>query len=343
MDSLPDIWFVIIAVLWFGFLFLEGFDLGVGMLMKFFARDEKERRVMLNSIGPVWDGNEVWLLTAIGGTFAAFPMWYASMLSALYLPLTLTLLALIFRAVSIEYRGKGASDRWRRNWTTATAVGSGIAALSLGAMLGLTTTGMPIDERGNIVGGPFTWLTVEALIGGLAVLCFSLLQGLLFLCLKTDGPVREHARGAARRWGPLLLVPMVLWVFLALNNEGSALPWPLVALPVVALGAVIWALLRNLERTAFVANGLFLLLSLGAIFGALFPRVMPSTLDPAFDLTITNAQSSGYTLGVMLAVTAVFIPLVILYQAWSYRVFRSRLRTEHIPEAHRIPVAIRGR
>lgn len=170
MELLPTIWFIAIAVLWTGYLFLEGFDLGVGMLMKLFARNNTERRVLLNTIGPVWDGNEVWLLTAGGATFAAFPLWYASLFSALYLPLLVVLLALIFRAVAFEYRGKVDTDSWRNRWDWAIALGSFLAAFGVGAALALTTTGLPLNANGDRAGGPMAWFSGYALLGGLAVM-----------------------------------------------------------------------------------------------------------------------------------------------------------------------------
>ncbi|GAA2106436.1 MULTISPECIES: cytochrome d ubiquinol oxidase subunit II [Brevibacterium] len=343
-EALPVIWFVLIAVLWLGYLFLEGFDLGVGMLMKGFARNEKERRLLLNTIGPVWDGNEVWLLTAGGATFAAFPLWYASLFSALYLPLTLALLGLIFRAVAIEYRGKGGhSQRWVDGWTWALSLGSLVAAFCVGAMLALTTTGLPLNANGDNVGGAFAWLTVPAVVGGLAVVGFSLLHGLLYLTLKTDGPVRARARRTAVVAGPLLLLPLVAWVLLVQAERGDALSWVCTAAAVLA-AVVSWVQLRRgAEKPAFVAQGLFLAAGVSAIFAAVFPVVLPSTLDPAHDLTIHTASSSGYTLGVMFWVAAVAVPVVLAYQIWSYTVWARRLTVEHIPPAHEVPVAIRGR
>ncbi|WP_349828465.1 cytochrome d ubiquinol oxidase subunit II [Brevibacterium litoralis] len=342
MEFLPTVWFVLIAVLWLGYLFLEGFDLGVGMLIKWFSRDERERRLLLNTIGPVWDGNEVWLLTAGGATFAAFPFWYASLFSALYLPLTLTLLALIFRAISIEYRGKGHSDRWRSFWTWAMALGSGVAAFCVGAMLALTSTGMPLDANGDNIGGPFAWLTVPAVIGGLGVLGFTWLHGLLFVALKTDGPVRERARRAAGRWAPFLLVPLVAWVVWVQVATGTWWGWAIILLAAASM-VLMWVWIsRGAEKRAFLAQAGFLVLGVVSIFTNMYPVVLPSTLDPAFSLTVDTASSSGYTLGVMLAVAIVFVPIVLGYQIWSYRVFARRLRVEHIPEAHVVPVAIRG-
>ncbi|WP_029088662.1 cytochrome d ubiquinol oxidase subunit II [Brevibacterium album] len=343
-EALPVIWFVLIAVLWLGYLFLEGFDLGVGMLMRGFAKDERERRLLLNTIGPVWDGNEVWLLTAGGATFAAFPLWYASLFSALYLPLTLALLGLIFRAVAIEYRGKGGhSRRWVEGWTWALSAGSAVAAFCVGAMLALTTTGLPLNENGDNVGGPFAWLTLPAMVGGLGVVGFSLLHGLLYLSLKTDGPVRVRARRAASTWGPLLLLPLVAWVLLVQSASGTVWSWACVAVACLA-AAVSWLRLRRgAEKTAFLAQSVFLAAGVTAIFAAVFPVVLPSTLGAGSDLTIHNASSSAYTLGVMFWVALVGVPVVLAYQIWSYTVWARRLRVEHIPPAHEVPVAIRGR
>ncbi len=342
MELLPTIWFVLIAVLWLGYLFLEGFDLGVGMLLKGFAKDERERRLLLNTIGPVWDGNEVWLLTAGGATFAAFPMWYASLFSALYLPLTLALLALIFRAVSIEYRGKGYSDRWRAGWTWLLSGGSLVAAFCVGAMLALTTTGMPLNENGDNVGGPFAWLTLPAIVGGLGVVGFCILHGLLYITLKTDGPVRHRARRVATVGAPLLLLPIVVWVVWVQLLNGKLLGWAIIV-AAAACAAVMWVMIRaGREKPAFIAQALFLVLGVTSIFTNVYPNVMPSTVDPAFSLTVGNASSSDYTLTVMLIVAVIFVPIVLTYQIWVYRVFARRLTVEHIPAAHQVPVAIRS-
>ena len=342
MELLPTIWFVLIAVLWLGYLFLEGFDLGVGMLLKGFAKDERERRLLLNTIGPVWDGNEVWLLTAGGATFAAFPMWYASLFSALYLPLTLALLALIFRAVSIEYRGKGYSDRWRAGWTWLLSGGSLVAAFCVGAMLALTTTGMPLNENGDNVGGPFAWLTLPAIVGGLGVVGFCILHGLLYITLKTDGPVRHRARRVAAVGAPLLLLPIVVWVVWVQLLNGKLLGWAIIV-AAAACAAVMWVMIRaGREKPAFIAQALFLVLGVTSIFTNVYPNVMPSTVDPAFSLTVGNASSSDYTLTVMLIVAVIFVPIVLTYQIWVYRVFARRLTVEHIPAAHQVPVAIRS-
>jgi cytochrome bd ubiquinol oxidase subunit II len=340
MELLPTVWFIAIAVLWTGYLFLEGFDLGVGMLMKLFARDNTERRVLLNTIGPVWDGNEVWLLTAAGATFAAFPLWYASLFSALYLPLLLVLVALIFRAVAFEYRGKVDTDRWRDTWDWAIAVGSFLAAFGVGATLALSTTGLPLNANGDRDGGPFSWFSGYALLGGFAVAGFALLHALAFLALKTDGEVRHRARGWFVRLLPVLLLPMAGWALSVQLLSGEL--WTMAALVLAVVAAVAaWFLARKAhEGRAFLATGVFLLGGAASIFGAVFPVVLPSTIDPAFSLTVSNASSSDYTLGLMSIVACVGLPLVIAYQAWTYWVFRRRVSAAHIPEAHSFLPAI---
>ncbi|MEN8583909.1 cytochrome d ubiquinol oxidase subunit II [Burkholderia sp. RS01] len=334
MELLPTIWFIAIAVLWTGYLFLEGFDLGVGMLMKIFARNNTERRVLLNTIGPVWDGNEVWLLTAGGATFAAFPFWYASLFSALYLPLLLVLVALIFRAVAFEYRGKVDTDRWRNTWDWAIAAGSFLAAFGVGAALALTTTGLPLDANGDRDGGPFSWFNGYALLGGFAVAGFALLHALAFLALKTDGDVRHRARRWFVRLLPVLLLPLAGWAVSVQLLSGEAWTVAVLAVAVVAAAAAWLQARRGNEGRAFLAVGVFLLCGSASIFGAVFPVVLPSTIDPAFSLTISNASSSDYTLGLMSIVACVGLPLVIAYQAWTYWVFRRRVSASHIPEAH---------
>ncbi|WP_457971815.1 cytochrome d ubiquinol oxidase subunit II [Arthrobacter sp. D1-17] len=340
MELLPTVWFIAIAVLWTGYLFLEGFDLGVGMLMKLFARDNTERRLLLNTIGPVWDGNEVWLLTAAGATFAAFPFWYASLFSTLYLPLLIVLVALIFRAVAFEYRGKVDTVRWRTTWDWAIAVGSFLAAFGVGAALALTTTGLPLDANGDRDGGPFAWFSGYAVLGGFAVAGFALLHALAFLALKTDGEVRHRARRWFVRLLPVLLLPMAAWAVSVQLLFGKTWTLALLAAAVFAAAAAWFQARTGKEGKAFLATGVFLVGGTASIFGAVFPRVLPSTIDPAFSLTIANASSSDYTLGLMTAVACVGLPLVIAYQAWTYWVFRRRVSAADIPEAHSFVPAI---
>ncbi|MFF2604202.1 cytochrome d ubiquinol oxidase subunit II [Arthrobacter koreensis] len=336
--ELTTFWFIVIAFLWVGYLFLEGFDLGVGMLMKLFARDERERRVLLNTIGPVWDGNEVWLITAGAMTFAAFPFWYAALFSALYLPLTLVLLGLIFRAVSIEYRGKRDNDRWRNRWDWAMALGSFVSAFGVGAALALTSTGLPLNENGDRVGGAFAWLTPWAVLGGLAVVGFALVHACAFLMLKTDGEIRARARRAVVRWLPVGVLPLAVWAIGVQFSSGELMSLIPLAVAVVAL-VVAWVMAyRGREALSFAALGAFLLFGAVSIFAAMYPVVLPSSLDPAWNLTIENASSSPYTLKVMTWVSVFGLPVVLLYQGWTYWVFRKRVTAESIPAVHKVKV-----
>ncbi|MGD6980453.1 MULTISPECIES: cytochrome d ubiquinol oxidase subunit II [Citricoccus] len=334
MDFLPAFWFVLIAVLWTGYLVLDGFDLGVGMLMKGWARNESQRRVMLNTIGPVWDGNEVWLITAAGAMFAAFPHWYASLFAGLYLPLTLTLLALILRAVSIEYRGKSRTARARTAWDWCMAGGSAVAAFSIGLMLAVTTTGMPLDANGDRVGGPFAWLSWEGVTGGLAAVGFALAMGWAYLGLKTEGGPRAAAHHHLSRYLPLYLLPSAAWGVLVALRQPDALPWVLLAAALFA-GTVAW-LAARVRREGWAFTGLAGSMAAGAasVFLAVFPVVLPSTIDPAHHLTAFNASSSDYTLTVMSWVAVVMVPIVLAYSAFVYWVFRRRLHETHIPESH---------
>ncbi|WBU38704.1 cytochrome d ubiquinol oxidase subunit II [Homoserinibacter sp. YIM 151385] len=341
MDVLPTVWFAAVAFLWIGYLLLEGFDLGVGMHMVLSARTERRRRLMLNTIGPVWDGNEVWLITAGAATFAAFPLWYASLFSTLYVPLTVVVLALIFRAVGIEYRGKGKTGRWTRAWDRAIAGGSLVAAFGVGALLALTTLGLPIDGNGDRVGGPLAWLGWEAVLGGLAVVGYCLVHGAVFLALKTEGEVRERAGRFTARWLPLALLPMALWAAILAFQAGRVAGWVLIA--VAAAGAV-WAwdsARRGREGRAFLGMAAFAIAGAAAVFSSAYPVVIPSTIDPAFDLTVSNASSGDYTLGVMTWVAAFGLPVILVYQTWTYWVFRRRLAEHHIPEPHLAAPAVR--
>jgi len=343
MEILPTVWFIAIAVLWIGYLVLEGFDLGVGMQLLTSTRDNTQRRLMLNSIGPVWDGNEVWLITAGAATFAAFPYWYASLFSSLYIPLVLVLASLIFRAVAIEYRSKGLSERWRTFWDRAFGVGSFGAAFGIGAALALTTTGLPINANGDRVGGAFAWLTPYAVLGGLAIIGFCMVQGAAFLALKTEGPVREKARRFLVRRSPIALIPIVGWVLVVQVQNGKLFSWALVVLAVVAV-VLAWTSARaGREGRAFAGFTAFVALGAASIFAAVYPVVLPSTIDAAYNLTVENASSGAYTLGVMTVVAAFGLPVVLAYQAWTYWVFRKRIGEHHIPEAHEIVPAVAPR
>ncbi|SEP64823.1 cytochrome bd-I ubiquinol oxidase subunit 2 apoprotein [Lentzea xinjiangensis] len=323
---METLWFCLIALLWLGYLFLEGFDFGVGMLLPFLGRDNTERRVMINTIGPVWDGNEVWLLVAGGATFAAFPGWYAALFSAAYLPLTLFLLALIGRGVAFEYRGKVDSERWRRVWDAVIFVGSWVAALGVGLIIATTVLGLPIDANGDRVGSPFAAVRLETVLGALAVAGYALVHGAIFIALKTEGEIRDRARRMALTMSPVALLPLVV---LLLHVAGV---WALAVLPFA--GLALWRLWVGREGQAFAAMGLAVAATVTVLFASLYPNVLPSTLDPAYSLTVAGAASSPYTLTVMTWVAAFGTPAVLVYQGWTYWVFRKRIGVRHIPAAH---------
>ena len=333
--GLSTLWFIAIGVFLIMYMILDGFDLGVGMLMgSKFTKNEKERRLLLNIIGPVWDGNEVWIVSGGAAIFAAFPIWYAALFSALYIPLTLALVFLILRVVAIEYRGKKNDEKWIRNWNIALSVSSFFIALLVGALLGLTSMGLPINENGDRVGGAFAWISLPVLLGGLGFVGFALVQGLAFVALKTDGDIRDRARNTLVRWSPVLLLPIVAWVLTLDFTTGNGVSWLCTILAVVAV-LIAWISAKGgREGRAFAGLSVFLAFGALAIFTAMYPNVLPSTLDPAYSLTIANASSSEYTLGVMTFVTCLGLPVVFVYQAWTYWVFRKRLHVDHIPEAH---------
>ncbi|NIH86128.1 cytochrome d ubiquinol oxidase subunit II [Amycolatopsis granulosa] len=332
--SLETIWFCVIVLFWLGYLFLEGFDFGVGMLLPVLGRDDTERRVLINTIGPVWDGNEVWLIVAAGAMFAAFPSWYASLFSAAYLPLLLVLLALIGRGVAFEYRGKVDSARWRRNWDRVIVIGSWIPPLGVGLLLTTTVLGLPLDAHGNRVGGAFEAVRWDTLLGALAVVGFALVHGAAFLALKTAGELRERARVFAVRALPVALLPLFGLLVVVQWREGAL--WTLVALLVAAVAAVsAWRkLVADRDGQAFAALGVTIAAAVVTLFGALYPDVLPSTLGAANSLTVVNAASSPYTLTVMTWVGAFGAPAVLVYQGWTYWVFRKRISTAHIPPVH---------
>ena len=332
--TLATIWFCVIAFFWAGYLFLEGFDFGVGMLLPVLARDNTERRVMVNTIGPVWDGNEVWVIVAGGAMFAAFPGWYASLFSAAYLPLLLLLLALIGRGVAFEYRGKVDSERWRRTWDRVIIAGSWIPPLGVGLILATSVLGLPLDAEGNRVGSAFAAFRWDTLLGAVAIAAFSITHGAAFLALKTAGDLRERARNLALRLLPFAMVPIVAFLAIVQWREGTL--WTLLAFGVAAVAAVVaWFRLRaDRDGQAFAALGVMIAAAAVTMFGSLFPNVLPSTLDVANTLTIADTASSPYTLTVMTWVAVFGAPAVLIYQGWTYWVFRKRIGTQHIPAVH---------
>lgn len=329
--ELSDVWFVLIAVLWTGYLVLEGFDFGVGMLLPILGRDEKNRRVMINTIGPVWDGNEVWLLTAGGATFAAFPEWYASMFSGFYLALLAILVALILRVVSFEWRGKIDSAVWRKRIDAALIVGSWLPAILWGVAFGNLVRGVELDETFTFVGSFFDLLNPFALLGGATTALIFLTHGAVFIALKTDGDIRHRAAAFAERSAMVTVVvagAFAVWTQLAYS---VAWTWAATGLAAVALVALVVAARLRREGWAFVASAVAIVAAVVLIFGSLYPDVMPA-LDPANSLTVDNASSTDYTLTIMTWVAAVLTPLVLAYQGWTYWVFRKRLTAAQIPE-----------
>jgi cytochrome d ubiquinol oxidase subunit II len=330
--DLPGLWFCLIAVLWLGYFVLEGFDFGVGMLAGALSRDDTDRRVVVNTIGPVWDGNEVWLVVAGGATFAAFPEWYATLFSGFYLPLLAILVALIVRGLAFEYRGKGDTDRWRRGWDRALFWGSAVPALLWGVAFANLVDGVPLDADHEYTGGVVDLLGPYALLGGATTLLLFALHGAVFVALKTDGDVRTRAR----RMGLRLALPTILVAgsFLAWTQATSGSAWSAAAAVTAALGLVAaFVSLRSArEGRAFAATALTIGAAVVMLFLALWPDVMPADIA-ANSLTVRNASSTDYTLEVMSWVALAGLPVVLLYQGWTYWVFRQRLTRSHISPA----------
>jgi len=332
--DLPVLWFLILAVLWTGYLVLEGFDFGVGMLLKPFARNETERRVLLRTIGPLWDGNEVWLLTAGGATFAAFPEWYATMFSGFYLPLLLILLALIVRICAIEWRGKINDPAWRNRWDWAHTFGAWVPAVLWGVAFANLVQGMRIeiiDGSHQLTGGFWSLITPFTLLGGVTTAVLFLTHGAVFLALKTDGDVRERAGLLAQRLSVVSLLVAALWaVWAQLAFSANTFSWLPLVVAALALVGVVLATRARREGWAFTLNAVAIAAAVTLIFCVMYPNVMPSSLDPQWSLTISGASSTQATLTVMSVVALIMVPIVLAYQGWTYWVFRQRLTSSHI-------------
>jgi cytochrome d ubiquinol oxidase subunit II len=327
---LTTLWFILIAVLWIGYFVLEGFDFGVGALLPVLGHDETDRGVMLRTLGPVWDGNEVWLLVAGGATFAAFPEWYASLFSGFYLALLLILVALIVRGMAIEYRNKRTDAQWRRRWDLAIAVSSALPALLWGVAFANIVRGVPLDAQHHFTGTLLTLLNPYGLLGGVVTLSLFGLHGAVFLGLKTDGEIRQRARAAAGVLGPVAVVAAAS--FLVITQWKYGVWWTdlTAAAAAVALLAGLGAVRLRREGWAFFATSVTLMLAVVTLFGDLWPDVLPSSTNAAFSLTVRNASSSAYTLGVMTWVAAFATPVVLAYQAWTYWVFRRRVSRDDV-------------
>jgi len=341
--ELTTLWFILIAVLWIGYFVLDGFDLGVGMLLPVIGRDDVTRRVMLNSIATVWDGNEVWLLVAGGATFAAFPLWYATMFSGMYLALFLVLVGLIMRGVAFEYRGKRESVSWRARWDAAIVIGSALPALLFGVAFGNIVRGMAIEPLPgadaanasslNYTGNLLDLLNPFSLLMGAMTLLVFMTHGAIYLALKTSGATRARARVAALGVGVgtgACAVAALLWAQAFSGRIGVTLPMALAA-AVLWIGALVLTA-RDRDGWAFLLSSGTIAMAVASLFVGLFPNVMPSTVSDAFSLTVSNASSQAYTLTVMTIVAAVMTPVVLTYQGWTFWVFRRRLTTAMIPQ-----------
>ncbi|TGE31722.1 cytochrome d ubiquinol oxidase subunit II [Desulfosporosinus sp. Sb-LF] len=326
--DLNILWFILITVLFVGFFFLEGFDFGVGILLPFLGKNDTERRVIINTIGPHWDGNEVWLITAGGAMFAAFPNWYATLFSGFFLALFLVLVAVIIRGVAFEFRSSDNSIRWRATWDGMIFTGSFLSSLLWGVAVANLIKGVPINAKMQYVGTFFDLLSPYAIVGGLTTLFVFTFHGALFLSLKTVGHMAERSSKAARSIG-FIAIPVVLLMagltYLQtdlFNNLGAGIT--LIASGVALILANVLIRLRK-AGWAFVVNGLTILLFTVSMFWGLFPRVMVSSLNMKWSLTIYNASSSPYTLKIMTIIALTMVPIVLLYQGWTYWVFRKRV------------------
>ena len=344
--GLETLWFVLIAVLWGGYFVLEGFDFGVGMLLPFLPRkgSEDQRAVMFESIGPVWDGNEVWLVVAGGATFAAFPAWYATMFSGFYLALLLVLACLIVRVVSFEWREKSENPRWRAVWLRLNTAGSIGASFLWGVALANLLHGVPLNSSHGFAGDFLDLFSGYTVLAGLAVVCLFALHGASYLCLRTVGDLRERAAATARRLSLLaavLALAFLAWTVVVAHNRNQRAIVP-VAIPAavaaVALLLAFWFVRTRHEGRAFAMTGLGVIALVATLFTGLYPRVLVSHPTFANSLTISNAATGHYALVVITIVAAIFLPLILLYQGWTYHVFRKRLSGEPVPS----PVAAAG-
>ncbi len=328
--NLNTVWFILVAILFTGFFFLEGFDYGVGMLMPFLGRDDLERRSIINAIGPVWDGNEVWMITAGGALFASFPQVYATLFSGFYLALILMLVALILRGVAFEFRGKRDEKGWRSVWDWAIFTGSLLPALLWGVTIANLMRGFAIQQDMNYYGGLLPLLNPYALLGGFVFVALFLFHGANFLTLKAPDEIALRARKVAwTAWisATGLTVAFVLWTFFATDILTKSTPNGLLPaiLAAVALLVTGWLIRREKSGWAFVTGALAIVFASVMVFSGLYPRILISTLNPDWSLTITNAASSPYTLKVMTVVAAIMVPIVLAYQGWTYWVFRKRV------------------
>ncbi|MCJ7843336.1 cytochrome d ubiquinol oxidase subunit II [Lederbergia sp. NSJ-179] len=334
--QLSELWFLLVAVLFVGFVFLEGFDFGVGMSTKFLAKNEKEKRMLINSIGPFWDANEVWLITAGGAMFAAFPHWYATLFSGYYIPFVVLLLALIARGVSFEFRGKVPSERWTKVWDWAIFLGSLLPPFLLGVMFTSFIKGLPIDANMNMHAGFFDIVNLYTIVGGLTFMMLAYLHGLMFISLKTTGLLRERSKQAGLKMylatgGMVILFTVLTAVYTEAFSEKGWILYPLYGVVILLYVSLYRFLQHKKEGYSFTVTGLILILVTSSFFIALFPNVVVSSTDAIHNLTVYQAASGAYSLKIMTIVAATMIPIVLGYTVWSYYVFRKRVsHKEHL-------------
>ncbi len=330
------IWFILWGVLWAVYFMLDGFVLGTGMLHHYLARNDQDKKIMINTVGPVWDGNEVWLVTAGGATFAAFPKTYALMFSYLYSALLLLLFSLIIRGVSIEFRGKINNDGWKKTWDLGIFIGSALPALLLGVAFGNIFSGLPMDAAGYH-GSFLSLLNPYGLLTGALFVLLFLTHGSLYACVKTEGDLCDKSSATANKlWPALLLVAVVFLIATAFatrlyNNYMTTMP--LLVVPLLAVAALIGIkvfLVKGRMLMAFASSCITIVMIVFTGMIGLFPNLIPSSTDTAYSLTIFNSSSSIYTLKIMTVVAFVFVPIVIAYKIWVYRVFRSRVTADTV-------------
>ncbi|MEV8272065.1 cytochrome d ubiquinol oxidase subunit II [Microbacterium sp. NPDC077184] len=337
--DLAYLWFWIVGIFFIGYFVLDGFDFGVGMSLPFLGKNDVSRRQIINTIGPVWDLNETWVIVAGAVLFAAFPNWYATLFSGFYLPLLLILLALIVRGVSFEYRHQRDSLQWKRRFDTMIVVGSAVPSLLWGVAFANIVQGVPIDADMEFTGTLLTLLNPYGLLGGLTTLLLFFTHGLYFIALKTDDPVRSDARRLAGRAGMLTIVvaaAFLVWtIFIAAGREAPLLVFVIAAAAVAAVTLIMSVFFnaRDREGWAFGFGAATIVTAVLSLFFALFPYVMPSSTDPAYSLTIDNASSTDYTLTIMSWAALIFLPMIVLYQGWTYWVFRKRVTRATIERA----------
>ena len=327
--DLNTIWFILVTVLFIGFFFLEGFDYGVGILMPFLSKDDTERRTIINTIGPHWDGNEVWMITAGGAMFAAFPQVYATLFSGFYLALVLMLAALILRGLAFEYRSLREDPVWRARWDWAIFGGSLVPALLWGVTVGNLMRGFAIDENMNYWGGLLPLLNPFALLGGIVFVTLFAMHGANFLALKLEGDLAKRAKAfGAKAWiaATVSTVLLLIWSFFATDIMQQGLIPALIAAVALLLSG--WYAQKGNDKLAFVMGALTVVFATIMVFAGLFPRILISSIDPAYDLTIYNASASPYALKIMTIVAGIFVPIVLIYQSFAYKVFNGRISAD---------------